>query len=69
MLNVLTRAKTRFVVWRACSVRFTALHLAAWYGNYDVCAWLLDAGVEVDCRTSAGETALQLAADGGHYQV
>lgn len=40
---------------------YTALHLAALRGRVAVTRLLLHAGAELDCRTLAGETALEIA--------
>lgn len=46
----------------------TPLHLAAWHGHLEVCAELLEAGAEPDCRSAGGETPLHLAVCASEYQ-
>ena len=45
------------------------LHRAAAAGRLDVVRWLLDGGIDPDCRKSKYKTPLHEAAAGGHLQV
>lgn len=46
----------------------TALHRAAWFGEYTLVEALLQAGAKPNARTSLGATALDQARSGKHKQ-
>eukprot|EP00656_Telonema_subtile_P053943 TRINITY_DN7913_c0_g1_i3.p1 TRINITY_DN7913_c0_g1~~TRINITY_DN7913_c0_g1_i3.p1 ORF type:complete len:747 (-),score=207.63 TRINITY_DN7913_c0_g1_i3:21-2261(-) len=48
---------------------YKTIHLAAGAGSTQVTAWLLDNGVELECRTACGETPLHIATQFGMPDV
>lgn len=57
--------------WRGygTSTAFTALHLAAHDGNTALVELLLEAGADRRLTNESGESALDLAREGGHHEV
>jgi len=49
--------------------RHSALVLACYHGHLDVASALLEAGATHDLTTSESDTALEVAAANGHYEV
>jgi len=46
---------------------YTSVHAASFYGDRKLLRYLLDAGISVTARTTAGDTALDLAVTQGHH--
>jgi uncharacterized protein len=57
------------LVWAADRDRRTALHVAAEHDRDRIAALLIDAGADVNAKTSSGMTPLQLAASVGSTKV
>ena len=57
------------LVWAADRDLQTALHVAAKYDQDRIAALLIDAGADVNAKTSSGLTPLQLAAKVGSARV
>jgi uncharacterized protein len=57
------------LVWAADRYLKTALHVAAEYDQDAVAALLIDAGADLEAKTSGGMTPLQLAASMGSTKV
>jgi ankyrin repeat protein len=45
------------------------LHLAAFWGHYDVIKLLVEAGASLDLKTEKGRTGLDISALYGHQQI
>ena len=51
------------------TLRQTPLHLAAFFGHKDLCAWLLDNGAKINSKADGDATPLHGAAQKGHRDV